>query len=188
MRTSLYPEISPVFFPLLAAMVLLLPLRWCLAFFTAALVHESCHLIALRLCGCKSLRLTLGAAGATIRSAPLPGRQALFCTLAGPLGGLLLVSLARWFPRVAICAAAHSAFNLLPIRSLDGGRILRICLELFLLQDTADSLCHWTEAVVFALTAALGIYYSFVLKLGLLPVLAAGMVIIRGRIGKTPCK
>lgn len=188
MRTSLYPEISPAFFPLLAAMVLLLPLRWCLAFFAAALVHEACHLLALRLCGGKPFRFSLGGAGAGILASPLPAGQALFCTLAGPLGGMLLVSLARWFPRVAICAAVQSAFNLMPVRSLDGGRILRICLEHFLPPDTADSLCRRTEAAIFALTAALGIYYSFVLKLGLLPVLAAGMVITKGRIGKTPCK
>ena len=188
MRTSPYPDVSPAFFPLLAAMVMLLPLRWCLAFFSAALVHESCHMLALCLCGEKPLHFNVSAAGATIRSAPLPRWQAMLCTLAGPLGGLLLVPLAQWFPRLAICAATQSVFNLLPIRSLDGGQVLRICLEHFLPRDTADSLCHRTEVLIFTVTAALGIYCSFVLKLGLLPVLVAGMVITKGRIGKIPCK
>ena len=188
MRTFPCPDVSPAFFPLLAAMVLLLPLRWCLAFFSAALVHESCHLLALYLCGEKASHFSVSAAGATIRSTPLPRRQALLCTVAGPLGGLLLVPLAQWFPRLAICAATQSVFNLLPIRSLDGGQVLRICLEHFLPRDTADSLCHRTEVLIFTVTAALGIYCSFVLKLGLLPVLVAGMVITKGRIGKIPCK
>lgn len=169
-------------------MILLLPLRWCLAFFAAALVHESCHLLALRLCGGRPLRLALGTAGAAIRSAPLPGWQALLCTLAGPMGGLVLVSLARTFPILAICAAVQSAFNLLPISSLDGGQVLRICLEYVLSRDLVDSLCRRTEVLILAIAAILGMYYSFVLKLGLLPVLAAGMVICKGRIGKTPCK
>lgn len=173
---------------MLAGTVLLLPLPWCLALLVAAAVHEGCHLLALRLFAGTPLRCSLGAGGAAIASAPLPGYQVLICTLAGPLGGLLLVPLGRWFPRLALCAAVQSAFNLLPIPHLDGGNILRVCLEMILPRERAHKLCRYAEVLMLISIIVSALYFTFILKLGLLPVLAAGTVIIKGRFGKTPCK
>ena len=56
-------------------------------------------------------------------------RRELLAVLAGPAGSLLLLSLYRVLPRVAVCAAVQGFYNLLPIEPLDGGRALRLCLE-----------------------------------------------------------
>lgn len=188
MRTSPQLEFSPGFFLTLAALLLMLPLGWCLALIGAAAFHELCHLLALRLCG-GQVRLTqLGAGGAVIRACALTPGKTLLCTLAGPIGALLLLCLVRWFPRLALCAALQSAFNLLPIGGLDGGHALRCCLELLLPPSTAAAACRTTERVILILIGGLGFCGTFILKLGLLPILAAGILILKGTGGKIPCK
>ena len=112
----------------------------------------------------------------------------MLCSLAGPIGALLLLCIVRWFPRLALCAALQSAFNLLPIGGLDGGHALRCCLELLLPPSTAAAACRTTERVILLLIGGLGFYGTFILKLGLLPILAAGILILKGTGGKIPCK
>ena len=72
----------------------------------------------------------LCAGGAVMEATPMSAGRELLCVLAGPVGGLLLASFYRGIPRVAICAAAQSAFNLLPVYPLDGGRAMGCMVEL----------------------------------------------------------
>lgn len=188
MRTSPHFEFTPGFFLFLAGMLLILPLDWCLALMTAATFHEVCHLLALRLCGCHPHLTQLGASGATIQAHNLSPIKTLLCTLAGPLGALLLLPLVRCFPRLVLCAVIQSSFNLLPISCLDGGHALRCCLEQFLPPNTVAFICMCIEKLVLILIACFGLYGTFILKLGLLPLLAAGILIFKGSGGKTPCK
>ena len=169
-------------------MLLVLPLKWCAALAGAAAFHELCHLLALRLCGGQARAARFGAGGAVICAWAVPAGKALFCTLAGPLGALLLLPLARWFPRLAVCAVMQSAFNLLPVSGLDGGHALRCCLELLLPPAITAAACRIIERIVLLLTGFLGLYGTFVLHLGLLPVLAAGILILKYHSGKIPCK
>ena len=187
MRTSHLRECSPGFLIGAAAALLILPLNWFLALLLAAGFHELCHLLALRLCGGQLRGIRFGTGGAVIRAAPLPPAQALLCSLAGPLGGLLLLSLSRWFPRLALCAAIQSAWNLLPVSGLDGGQALRCCLEL-ILPSSAESLCRITERIILVFLCILGLYGTFILHLGIVPVLAAASLIIKATNGKIPCK
>lgn len=182
------PDLTPGFLLSLAAAALLLPLRWCLAVAAAAAFHELCHWLALRLCGGQVGMIRFGIGGAVIRALPLPAGKALICTLAGPVGGLLLIPLARWFPRLALCAAIQSACNLLPVAGLDGGQALAWALNLFLPERVAEKICRVTEITVLAFLGAAGLWGSFFLELGPLPVLAAGRLILRRTNGKTPCK
>ena len=188
MRIFRQPDCAPGLLIGLALLLLILPLRWILALLVAAAFHELCHLLALRLCGGQCRRIRLGAFGAVIQAAPLPPPQALFCSLAGPAGGLLLIGLARWFPRLALCGAMQSAFNLLPIRGLDGSHALRFFLELFLPPTAVDLVCRITEEILLFLACLSALYCTAILKLGIVPLLAAGSLVVRATAGKIPCK
>ena len=93
---------------LLALAVLVLPLRWLGAVILAAAVHEACHWAAVRLCGGQVHRLSAGVFGAEMTVTGLNAWQELLCALAGPMGGLLLLSLSRILPRTALCAGLQS--------------------------------------------------------------------------------
>lgn len=117
---------------ILGALVLLvLPWKLLLAAFFAAAIHECCHLLALLACGVPILRISIGAAGAAIRTPPFPPAQELLCALAGPVGSLLCLLAARNFPLLALCGIIQGLYNLLPIYPLDGGRVLRCAAQLF---------------------------------------------------------
>lgn len=115
---------------LLAAAVLLFPLNWLLAGLLAAAAHELCHLLAVKAMGGRVLRLRVTLGGLLMDTSPMGAGRELVCLLAGPVGALALLVLCRRFPRLAICAMLQSAYNLLPIYPLDGGRALRILFSL----------------------------------------------------------
>ena len=188
MRTSHLPDFSAGFLLTLAGAILFLPLHWILAAVTAAIFHELCHLLALWICNGQVLQIRFGANGAVLHALPLPPVKSLFCTLAGPLGSLFLLLMARWFPRLAFCAAIQSAYNLLPLTGLDGGHALSTILSLFLPHRIAKTVCSGVAVTVMILIATLGLWGTFVLKLGFLPVLVAGFLITKGTNGKIPCK
>lgn len=188
MRTSHQPEFSAGFLLTLAGAILLLPLRWLLAAAGAAAFHELCHILALRISGGQVRRIRFGATGAVIHARPLSPIKALFCTLAGPLGALLLLPLARWFPRLALCAAIQSMYNLLPVAGLDGSHALSCFLSLFLPPRILETVCVAAEVTVTVLAGVLGLWGTFVLKLGLLPILVSGLLISKAISGKIPCK
>ena len=188
MRSFRQPECSPGFLISLACILLFLPLRWFLALFISAAFHELCHLLALRLCGGQVHQLRLGSFGAVIHATPLSPAKALLCSLAGPAGGLLLIFFARWFPRLALCAAIQSAYNLLPIHGLDGSHALRFFLGMFLPEEVLIPLCIIIERILLILVCSLALYATFIVRLGILPVLAAGSLILKATGGKIPCK
>ena len=117
-------DVTPGFCILWAFLLLTLPLRMLLAAAVAALVHEGCHWLASRLTGGKVLGLTLGAGGMVMDTMPMEPGKELVCALAGPVGSVLLVGVGRWMPLLALCGLIQGMFNLLPLGTLDGGRVL----------------------------------------------------------------
>ena len=119
------------FFPVLALMLLLFPLRFLVGVLLAALIHELGHLLALKIAGGRVLSIRLRSFGARIEAAPMsPGRSAL-CALAGPAAGALTIFAYKTFPELALAGLVQTVFNLLPVYPLDGGRALRnICCKI----------------------------------------------------------
>ena len=123
-------QISGGFCLTMAVMLLVLPLDWLLAMAAAGFVHELAHILAVWLLGGRILSCRISAGGAVIETSPMESVSQLLCILAGPLGGLALLPLARFLPKLAVCAFVQSAYNLLPLFPLDGGRALGCLLEL----------------------------------------------------------
>ena len=119
------------FFPVLALMLLLFPVRFLVGVLLAALIHELGHLLALKIAGGRVLSIRLRSFGARIEAAPMsPGRTAL-CSLAGPAAGALTIFAYKTFPELALAGLVQTVFNLLPVYPLDGGRALRnICCKI----------------------------------------------------------
>lgn len=167
------------FLILLAFLLLLLPLQWLLAAILAAFVHELSHYLAIRACGGRVEGLRIFSFAAQM---PLPemsrGRE-LICALAGPIGGLCLLPLARWMPHTAICAAMQSVYNLLPIYPLDGGRALQCILSMLLPPPGAGKLLCIITFVCKAAICILAFYAAVCLQLGLMPVLLAILLLLR---------
>ncbi len=173
---------------LAALMLLVLPLKWLLAAAVAALIHEAFHILAIRLCGGSVRAVRIGRGGAVLDAEPMTRGKEAICALAGPLGGLLLLLLAKQIPRIALCAAVQSLYNLFPVYPLDGGRALRCLAEQWFGEKAARSICQWSEGIFSICVALLGLYGTFCLGLGLFPLLPAGFLLLRIKSGKIPCK
>lgn len=105
--------------------LLILPLQWVIAVVLAAAVHEVGHLAALWTAGEQVHAVEIGISGARIVTAPLEPKTELVCALAGPAAGATACLFWQFAPELAIAAAMQTAFNLLPVYPLDGGRALR---------------------------------------------------------------
>lgn len=171
--------ISATFCLGLALALLLAPLPWVAAWLFAAAVHELFHYVAIRsFCG-KGVRLRLSFDGARMQLPEMSrGREAL-CAIAGPAGSLCLLLIAKWLPRVAICATIQAMYNLLPVYPMDGGRALQSALSLLLPPRLAANICSWVEILCILALFTLAIYGCVWLKLGLFPLLLVLHLCIR---------
>ena len=159
-------QASSFLYVVLALMLLYVPLEWLFAAFLAGLTHEAFHMAAVKLCGGRIRCLRLGAGGAVMSADDLEGWRQPVCLLAGPLGGLSLLLVARWLPRTAFCAFVHSLYNLLPGDRLDGGRILRWLTGRFLTARNAEKLFRWVQNAFCACIFLAGLLGTFIFRLG----------------------
>lgn len=171
-----------------AAFFLLLPFRFVLAWLLAVAVHELSHYLALIFCHVPIYSVKLQGLGMTIDTAPMSGKRELICALAGPLGGLSLLAVARWMPFTAICASIQSCYNLLPVFPLDGGRALRIVLFKFFGKESGEILTKIVSYVIIGLLAVWALYLTLRFDIGILPICIIGILYLRTTDLKFPCK
>lgn len=170
---------------MLALCVLVLPLQWLVAMVVAAMIHELGHVVALYCCGVSVRRFSVGFSGALIESSNPSIWQEMICLLAGPAAGLSALLLIRWFPRIALCALCQSAFNLLPVYPLDGGRAVRCLSECI---GIGNWICMSMEYACLVVLFGAGIYAALVLRLGLMPLFLPIMVLLQRIQRKFSCK
>ena len=129
-------DIRPSTYIYIVLLLFLIPLKWLFAWLVAAIFHEICHWLAVKLCGGVIHKITVGVGGARMECGPMTNMKKLISVLSGPLGGLVLLLFARWIPRIALCSWFLSMYNLLPLLPLDGGRALEVLLgeKVFTLQ------------------------------------------------------
>jgi hypothetical protein len=188
MRKYIEGVVTPSAMIILAMAVLILPLRWLLAWGIAALTHEFFHLAAVYACGGEVVQMRISPAGALMSATQLDRGRELLCALAGPVGALLLIPLAKWIPAVAICAVFQSMYNLLPLYPLDGGRALRCALLIFFSERTAQRVCDIIGVIVLVVIWSGALYGAIWLKLGIMPLLLALILNLKTKKGKIPCK
>ena len=173
--------LTPALFLLLTDTPILLA-----ALLPAALLHELAHYAVLRLCGVRTARFTLTGLGASLYVPELHrlsyGAE-LLSAAAGPLMNLLLWVLLSLTGREELTLFAGAqmvlgVLNLLPVRPMDGGRILWLAMAYLTEPYTADrvaaavglaassallALCLWlvltTGSGLFLLLGALWLAY-----------------------------
>lgn len=149
----------------LPAAMLLLPLRWVLAWIMAVAVHEFGHYLTLKLCRVPVYAIEIAPTGVKMATGELRGREALLCALAGPIFGFSLTLFAKFIPCTAFCGFLQGMFNLLPIYPLDGGRALRAVLQKLC---PNPGIIETGIAVIFAVGLVIfGIY----VKIGIIPLI-----------------
>ena len=188
MHKNIFVKLSPAFCITLALMLLTLPLKWFLATSIAAAYHELCHILIIRLYRGNIHHLDLSADGAKLNISALSPTQELICALAGPLGGLCLLFFSRWIPRIAICAAFQSLYNLLPVYPLDGGRALWCGVSMVITENRAKKFCKSVETICLTAIFLAAIYGAFILRLGISCLFPAILVLGHTKYRKTPCK
>lgn len=165
------------------AMVLfLIPLPWTVAWIVSVLIHELSHYLAVRICGGNILAVRINAGGVSLETGVLSDGKSIVCLLAGPIGGLLLLSLSNIFPRVALCGLIHSAYNLIPVYPLDGGRVLRKGLAFLPFRKTTQII----EIVLLLVVVGTCIWFAIRYSFGILPLLLAAGFVLQSRKAKVP--
>lgn len=138
--------------------------------FAAAFVHEAGHLVCLKASGVNIYGITILPFGAVIRSdaEKLTYRKEAWAALAGPLAGLCAAAVSGvlfWVfrdPYTLFFAAANltlSFVNLVPVRTLDGGRALEALAFSRMPFEKAESFAENVSygAFVFLTFASLGL-------------------------------
>lgn len=133
------------------------------ALLAAAVIHELGHWGVLRLLGAQIVSLRIGLLGAVLEtdSGTLSYGAELAAVLAGPAANLLCAFFMTVQPGLETEIGAHlvlGAFNLLPVRPLDGGRALHLAASWLLGPAAGEGIARWTGAAA-AGAAAGGLLY-----------------------------
>lgn len=175
MRTKI--DIRPNTYIYMVLLLLLIPIKWLLAWGLAAGFHEICHWFAAKLCGGEIRGITVGLGGAKMECSPMPKGKRVLTVLSGPIGGLLPLLFAQWMPRTALCCWFLSMYNMLPLICLDGGKVIEILL---------GARAVIVQRLFLLVLSLVAVYVATVLDLGLLPMIIAVLLWLKSR--NNPCK
>lgn len=181
-------SVSADFYIGMAIALLLLPLPWLCAWLLASAVHELCHYLALRCCGCRVSAIHISLKGTFMETDRLSLGNEAFCAYAGPVGAAVLLLFAKQLPRTAVCVLMQSAYNLIPVFPLDGGRGLGCLLKRQFGEETGKRIFSIIEAFTLLLIFLLAAYSVIKLGLGLLPAAIAVIFVVRHKRINIPCK
>ena len=179
-------ELRPDAVIMMAAAVLLVPLRFLAASVAAAVFHEFCHIVVLNVLKKRIYCIEIGTFGARIETENLSSGQEWVCAAAGPVGSLSLLLFLKTFPELAICGLVQGIWNLLPLYPSDGGRILRCMLLRFYPKYTDKAVCavRWGTVTILWLLLGWAIVCFSVLRP--LLICMAGLILL-GMLRKIPC-
>ena len=117
-------RIDPLVYPLWAFLLLAVPLKFLIGWLGAVICHEMGHITAQYILGGRPGMLCIGPTGAVIEGEDLGFCKNILCVMAGPVIGAFPVLFMRSFPEFAVCAFLLTAYNLIPLYPLDGGRVI----------------------------------------------------------------
>lgn len=174
-------SVDPVVFPVATLCLLLVPLPWVMAWISAVLLHENLHMLAILLCGERICGIRIGTGGASIITSGLSCPKEAICAISGPFAGLLLLPLIPLCPRIAFCGIFHSAYNLLPILPLDGGRALYCFLYDRIGRDPAERIMKILQNGTLLALLLFSLYLTILRHLGYMPLIFFAMLFYRCR-------
>lgn len=154
--------------------------RFCLRFLVCALWHEMGHLAVMKLCRVPVEGVFLTAAGAVIETVFQDDKKEFLCAAAGPAAGVLLgCVLLRIYPVMAMVSLLLSVVNLLPLDPLDGGRMLRTGLSIWLPEERVAGILRFVSGMVCCVLMVLACWGTICLQMGLWPIFAALVLLWR---------
>lgn len=130
------------------------------------------------MCGIRVHTVRIGALGAQIETDAAPPLTEAICAFAGPAAGFLAVMLKEKLPYVALAAVIQSAYNMIPVYPLDGGRLILSLLSCIFPMRLAMRISHWLSFCVISVFMVCGMWIAFRYKLGILPILFPAMPIL----------
>ena len=124
--------------------------------------HELSHVAALLLLGQRVTGISLDARGLCIGyDGTCSPRGHILAALAGPLGGAVYALAGftgvPWLKQSACLSLVLTAFNLLPLMPLDGGRVFSQLCVLALGETRGQKLCHTVSAVLLTMLLLVGV-------------------------------
>lgn len=135
----------------------------------AVLFHEAAHLITMRLVGCAPKEIVLIPASVRIvRGIAVKNTHEIAISLSGPLANIMffcifyvcyLLFSYNALLNFAIINLLIGAFNLLPVKGLDGGIILKKLCEIFMSEQKANLTVNLCALILAILLIFLGVRF-----------------------------
>ena len=155
-------------------LLFLIPFRWLLAWLIAILLHEFFHYLTVIILGGNISQISIDIRGIRMDANQLSDKKRIVAILSGPVCGYLPVFLGGYFPELAICCCVLSIYNLLPLTGLDGGNILCVFIK-------NQRIINWIEGVILTVLFLSGIFCTFFLQLGMIPMIIGTVLFFRGK-------
>ena len=151
---------EPLFYLYIALFILLLPIRWFIAWALAVILHEFGHWIFVRFYGNNVYAIRLKASGVEMVTDDLLPVQECLCAFAGPLASLLGALFIRRYPVFGAWCIIQFCYNMIPISQSDGSRVVRCVFVQFFggdkglqISNIVERLCSCILIIVVVWTA-----------------------------------